>query len=44
MNQSKKPVKPIDLKKALVEKQASEFSESIKTGTLYNELKPEKKN
>ncbi len=44
MNKSKKPVKPIDLKKALAEKQAEDFSRSIKNESLYKELKKEKKN
>lgn len=39
---SKKDDKVIDLKKALASKSAKEFSDSIKTGTLYKELKPKK--
>lgn len=38
----KKPVKPIDFQKALALKSAEEFSNEIKTGELYKELKPKK--
>ncbi len=47
MKSKKNPSKVIDIKKALAEKSAKEFSNEIKTGNLYKELKPtkpEKKN
>lgn len=39
----KKPSKVLDFQKARAEKVAEEFSGEIKTGSLYEELRPKKK-
>lgn len=42
MKQPKKPKKKSNLVDFQKEKSAKDFSESIKTGSLYKELKPKK--